>query len=59
MNWFITLYTALLFFLLSPTVFLKLPANGSTKKVAAVHAVIFALIWQFTHKMVWRMSVSM
>ena len=50
-------YSAILFFLLSPSTFLRLPPNGSKYTVAAVHAVIFALILYFTSKMIWLMSV--
>jgi hypothetical protein len=59
MNIFVTLYSAILFFILTPAVFLRLPPNGSKYTVAAVHAIVFALIFHFTHKMVWRMSMGM
>ena len=58
MNWTVTVYSAILFFLLSPGVLLSLPSKGSKMTVAAVHAVIFAVVWHFTHKMVWKMSVE-
>jgi hypothetical protein len=56
MNWTITIYAAILFFVLSPGIFLRFPSKGDKMTVAAVHAVIFALIWHFTHKHVWRFS---
>jgi hypothetical protein len=59
MNIFVTLYSAILFFILTPAVFLRLPPNGSKYTVAAVHAIVFALIFHFTHKMVWRMTMGM
>lgn len=59
MNWFITLYTALLFFVLTPGILLSLPQGGSKMTVAAVHAVVFALVYHFTHKAVWRMTSGM
>jgi len=59
MNWIITIYIALLFFVLSPGVLLRIPRKGKPMVVAAVHAVVFALIWHFTGKMVWKASVSM
>jgi hypothetical protein len=59
MNWVVTIYTALLFFVLTPSVFFRFPANGSKMKVAAVHGLLFAVVWHFTHKFVWRMSVGM
>ena len=48
----ILLYVALLFFVLSPGVLLSLPSGGSTLTVAAVHALVFALVFHFTHKLV-------
>jgi len=59
MNWVVTLYSALLFFVLTPNVLLRLPTKGSVRVVALVHALVFALIFHFTHKLVWQASVSM
>jgi hypothetical protein len=59
MNIFVTIYSAILFFILTPAVFLRLPPNGSKYTVAAVHAIAFAVIYHFTHKIVWRMSMGM
>ena len=58
MNWFVTVYAALLFFLLTPAILLRLPPNGSKYTVAIVHALVFALIFHFTHKLVWQFSMS-
>ena len=52
MNWLITFYVAILFFILSPGVFLTLPIKRDKYTIAAVHAFIFAMIWHFTHKFV-------
>jgi hypothetical protein len=52
---FLIIYTALLFFVLSPNVLLRLPPKGNKYIVAAVHAVIFALLWHFTHKLIERL----
>jgi hypothetical protein len=54
MNVHMMLYVAILFFVLSPGVLLSLPKGGSVMQKAAVHAVVFAAVWHFTHKMVWR-----
>lgn len=59
MNFVVAIYCAALFFVLTPNVFLRLPANGSKMMVAAVHAAIFGLILYFTQKMVWKMSVGL
>jgi hypothetical protein len=54
MMW-MSLYAAVLFFLLTPGVLLSLPPGGSRTTVALTHAVVFGLVWALTHKMVWRM----
>lgn len=59
MSLLVSLYAALLFFLLTPAILVSLPPKGSKYIVAAVHALIFALIFHFTHKLVWRMGVRM
>jgi len=53
MNWMMALFVAALFFVLTPGVLLRLPPGGSLMTVAAVHAVVFAMVYHFTHKMVW------
>ena len=53
MNWLLTLYSALLFLLLTPGILLRLPPGGSKLTVAITHAVVFALVYHFTHKAVW------
>jgi hypothetical protein len=59
MNWIVTIYAAILFFVLTPGILVSLPPKGSKMTVAAVHAIIFALIMQFTCKMVWRTSMRL
>jgi hypothetical protein len=59
MNWFTTLYAAILFFILTPGILVSLPPKGGKFTVAAVHAIVFAIIWHFTHKLVWRLSVGL
>lgn len=58
MNWIVSIYTALLFFLLSPNVLLRLPPKGKPLLVAGVHAVVFAIIFHLTHKLVMDLSYS-
>jgi hypothetical protein len=48
------LFLAVLFFVLTPGVLVSLPPGGSKLMVAAVHALVFALVYHFTHKMVLR-----
>lgn len=59
MNWSVTVYAAILFFVLTPAVLVRLPPKGGKFTVAAVHALVFALIFHFTHKFVWQLSMGM
>lgn len=58
MNWFVNIYAILLFFFLTPGVLVRLPPKGSTLVVAIIHAIIFGIIFHFTHKIVWKASVG-
>jgi hypothetical protein len=48
-----SLFVAALFYVLTPGIFLRLPPNGSKMMVAAVHAVVFAVVFGLTQKAVW------
>jgi len=48
------LYSALLFFALTPGILVTLPKGGSKMVVAATHAVIFAIVCHLTHRRVMR-----
>jgi len=52
------LYVALLFVALTPGVLLRLPPKGSLLTAAIVHGLVFALVFCFTYKMVYRLSVD-
>ena len=56
MSLVVSIYAAILFFLLSPSILLRLPPNGSKWTVALVHALVFGVIFYFTHKLVWRLG---
>jgi hypothetical protein len=58
MNLTMTLFTTLLFVLLTPGLLLRIPPGGSKLTVAIVHGLVFALVYHFTHKMVWRYSMG-
>ena len=58
MNWLMSLYTALLFFVLVPGVLVSLPPGGKKTTVALTHALVFAVVYHFTHKAVWRMTLA-
>jgi hypothetical protein len=47
------IYAFLLFFVLTPGILLTLPPKGSKMVVAAVHAVVFAIVWVLTSKLLW------
>ena len=49
-----SLYVFLLFFILTPGILLTLPAKSSKTTVALVHGVVFATVFHFTYKMVWK-----
>ena len=59
MSLLVSLYAAILFFILTPAILLRLPPTGSKYVVAAVHALVFALIFHFTHKLVWRLGARL
>jgi hypothetical protein len=46
-----TLFIAVLFFILTPGVLLSLPAGGSLMTKAAFHAIVFAIVYHLTHQM--------
>jgi len=58
-NLFMVVYTAVLFYVLTPGILLTLPSRSSKMVVAATHAVVFALVYKFTHKAVWRLSLRL
>jgi len=47
-------YSALLFFVLTPGILLRIPPNGNKRVVAAVHAIVFGLVWSLSHKLIWQ-----
>ena len=58
-NWIMFGYVAALFFLLTPSILLRLPPNGSKYVVAFVHALVFAAILCYTKEYVWNLSTTM
>ena len=48
-----TIFTWVLFYALTPGILLSIPAKGSHQMRAAVHGLVFALVYGFTHKVVW------
>jgi len=59
MNWAVTIYSAILFFILTPNILVRLPPKSGKFVVAATHAIIFALVFHFTSKIVWKATSNM
>jgi hypothetical protein len=59
MNWVFIIYIAALFFILTPSILVRLPPKGNKYTVALVHAIVFAIIFHFTYKFVWKRSVGL
>jgi hypothetical protein len=51
MNVMMFVFLAVLAFVLSPGVLVRLPPGASPTVVAATHAVVLSLVWALTHKM--------
>jgi hypothetical protein len=51
----ISLYAAALFYVLEPGVLVTLPPGGSRFMVNLTHALVFGVVWAFTHRAVLRM----
>jgi hypothetical protein len=53
------LYTAVLFFILTPGIILSLPPGATKTVVALTHAVVFAVVWSFTNQAVFAATRGM
>ena len=51
----LTIYSVILFFILTPGILVRLPLGGSKITVALTHAVIYGLVWVFTSHFAWQM----
>ena len=58
MNFYASLYLALLFFVLTPGILLSIPPGGSKMGVAFTHAVVFAIVYHFTNRPVMNALMS-
>jgi len=56
MNITVLVFSVVLFFALTPGILVTLPKNGGKMTVAAVHAVLFAVVFYFSNKLVEQMS---
>ena len=53
---YVALYSAILFFVLTPNVLLRLPPKGSTMMVAFVHALVFGIVFYFAHSLIMNLA---
>ena len=56
MGLFVALFCSVLFFILTPSILLRIPKNGSKYTVAAVHAFVFGVVFFLLHKFIWRVG---
>ena len=50
-----TLFVAALFVLLTPGIVLCVPTKGPLLHKAIVHGLLFAIVYHYTHRIVWKM----
>jgi len=59
MNLVMFIFSAVLFFILTPGILLSLPPGGSKTVVALTHAVVFGLVFTLSHNMLMSLGSSM
>lgn len=59
MNLIMFLFSALLFFLLTPGILLSLPPGGSKMVVAITHAIVFGAVFTLSHRMLMALGGGM
>ena len=59
MNLIMFLFSALLFFLLTPGILLSLPPGGSKIVVAITHAIVFGAVFTLSHRMLMALGGGM
>ena len=52
-------YAFLVFFVLTPGILLSLPPKSGKMTVALTHALVFALVWTLTHKLMWQATYGL
>jgi hypothetical protein len=55
MDMIMFLYSAILFFILTPGILVTIPPGGTPTMVASVHAVVFGIIMSFAHPYLMKM----
>jgi len=58
MNLYMLIYIGVLFFVLTPGQFITFPQNSDQITLNVSHAIIFAIVYHFTHKIAWKMSTE-
>jgi hypothetical protein len=56
MNLTMFLILAILAFVLSPGILIRLPPGGNSRVVAATHALVIALVWFSASKTLWHLT---
>jgi hypothetical protein len=56
LHWLITVYAIFLSYILTPGIVVTLPKGASKHRVAAVHSIIFGIVWLLTYKFVLGLS---
>ncbi len=59
MNLIVALFSAVLFFILTPGILVRLPKNGSKYTVAMVHSLVFMVVFWLLHRFVMKFSMSL
>ena len=55
-NVYLTIYLFILFILLTPNHFVRVPKGGSKTMVIFTHACLFAIIWFFSSHFIWSLA---
>lgn len=50
----LSVYSIILFFILTPGILFRIPLGGSKITVALTHAVIYGLMWHLTSHFAWK-----
>ena len=55
----ISVFCVILFYFLTPGILVSLPKGAGKKTVAAVHALIFGILFFFFHRIVWKTTTKL
>jgi hypothetical protein len=52
------IFSALLYYVLTPGIFITIPSKSSKKIVALVHGLVYSIFWYFTYNIVFNVTVG-